>query len=105
MYLNLRSLLLCAALAIVPASGALAESAKSYQVTGPIVALTSSTITVEKSGERWEIARDLSLKGDGDLKVGDRITVHYRMTATKIDTKPGKVDSAKDEPATSSKKK
>jgi hypothetical protein len=82
-----------------------AESAKTYQVTGPVVALTSSTITVEKNGENWEIARDASLKGDSALKVGDRVTVHYRMSATKIESKPGKGDASKDESTASAKKK
>jgi hypothetical protein len=61
---------------------------KTYQVTGPVLALTDDTITVQKGTEKWEIARDASVKVDGDLKVGAKVTVEYRMSATSITVKP-----------------
>lgn len=64
-----------------------AESAKSYQVTGPIIALTDSVITVQKGDEKWEITRSASSKVDGKLAVGSRVTVHYRMSAERIEVK------------------
>jgi hypothetical protein len=65
--------------------GALAAgSAKTYQVTGPIVALTEKTIVVQKGDERWEIARSDATKVVGQLKVGEKVTIHYRMTATSV---------------------
>lgn len=64
-----------------------AESANSYQVTGPIIALTESVITVQKGDEKWEIARSASSKVDGKLAVGSRVTVHYKMTADRIEVK------------------
>jgi hypothetical protein len=67
------------------ASGA--ESTKSYQVTGPIVAITDSVITVQKDDEKWEIARNPSTKVDGKLAVGNRVTVHYKMTADSVEVK------------------
>jgi hypothetical protein len=61
--------------------------AKTYQVTGPVIELTDAMIVVQKGDERWEVSRDAATKVDGDLKVGQKVTVHYRMTATRIETK------------------
>ena len=60
---------------------------KTYQVTGPILELTDKTIVVQKGDERWEIARDESTKGASQLKVGQKVTIHYRMTATSVENK------------------
>ncbi len=69
------------------ACSAFAETAKTYQVTGPILALTDNVITVQKGDEKWEIARSSSAKVDGKLAVGSRVTVHYRMSAERIEVK------------------
>jgi RNase P/RNase MRP subunit p29 len=66
-----------------------AAQPNTYQVTGPVLALTNDTIVVQKGSERWEIARGAA-KVTGDLKVGATVTVQYRMTATAIDVKPAK---------------
>ena len=42
-----------------------------------------------KGDERWEIARDENTKSKGQLKVGQKVTIHYRMTATSVETKAG----------------
>ena len=60
---------------------------KTYQVTGPVLELTADMIVVKKGNDRWEIARDAATKVTGDLKVGAKVTVEYRMTATAIDVK------------------
>jgi len=44
-------------------------------------------IAVQKGQDRWEIARDASTKVTGDLKVGEKVTIEYRMTATAVDVK------------------
>ncbi len=75
------------ALFVLFAIGVRAELPKEYQVTGPVVALTASVITVEKGGERWEIGRAAATKVDGKLAVGSRVTVYYRLGATAIDVK------------------
>jgi hypothetical protein len=59
-----------------------------YQVTGPVLAVTADMITVQKGQERWEIARTADTKVTGDLKVGSRVTIEYRMTATSVEVKP-----------------
>ncbi|HEY4394755.1 MAG TPA: hypothetical protein VGP64_11860 [Polyangia bacterium] len=92
-------LLSLAAAATVP-TGARAESTKTYQVTGPVLEVTDSTITVQKGKEKWQLARDKDTKAPADVKVGDKVTIEYSMTAKNIDSK-GAAQSDK----TSDKKK
>ena len=61
---------------------------KSYQFTGVVKTAAGDTFTVQKSAtETWEFSKDASTKGT--LKVGDRVTVHYKMVATEIEANPG----------------
>jgi hypothetical protein len=87
------SLLAAAALAL---SNAAFAAGKDYQVTGPILEVNDSMIVVEKGAkkDRWEIARDANTKASGEMKVGDKVTVHYTMTATDIEVKAGKTEGA-----------
>ena len=85
---------LCLALALTLAVPVLA-AVKTYQVTGPVLEVTDDHITVQKgSTERWELARDASTKVTGDLKVGAKVTVEYRMTATSVEVKPAAAKAA-----------
>ena len=70
-----------------------ADDAKGYQVTGPVVEITSSYIIVKKGEANWKISRAAATKAD-DVKVGDKVTVYYTMTATEIDLKKAKAASA-----------
>lgn len=72
---------------ILGSAAALAASAKSYQVTGPVVEINNDMIVVMKGKDRWEIARDASSKVPADVKVGDKVTIHYKMTATEVESK------------------
>jgi hypothetical protein len=84
----------CAAL--FTANSLRAADAKSYQVTGPVLGLTATTITVQKGDDKWELARNSSTKVLGDLKVGAKVTIYYTMTAGEIEVKDaGKGDSKK----------
>ena len=65
-----------------------ADIAKTYQVTGPVLEVNERTIVVQKGEERWEIARDAATNIKGQLKVGDKVTIHYRMTAVSVDKQP-----------------
>ena len=65
----------------------LAAGGKTYQVTGPVLEVNDSMIAVQKGKERWEIARTADTKIKGDIKVGDKVTVMYTMSATSIETK------------------
>jgi hypothetical protein len=69
------------------ASPAFAADVKTYQVTGPVVSVTDSAITVKKGSDNWEIAKSAETKTSGDVKVGDKVTVMYRMSATSIEAK------------------
>jgi len=76
-------------LALLSLTGGLyAAQAKTYKVTGPVTALTNDVITVQKGKDLWEIGRDSSTKVGGELKVGERVTVQYRLSATEIAVKP-----------------
>ena len=61
--------------------------AKSYQVTGPVLEVNDSMIVVTKGKERFEIDRDSNTKVTGDLKVGDKVTIMYTMTAKEVEVK------------------
>jgi len=71
-----------------------AADAKAYQVTGPVLEVTPTTIVVQKGEQKWEIALDKSTKG-ANVKVGDKVTVYYSMIATEIEVKPAKADKKK----------
>jgi hypothetical protein len=75
--------------------------AKSYQVTGPVVEVTDSMIVVTKGKERFELDRDASTKVTGDLKVGEKVTIMYTMTAKDVEVKADK-STKKDAKATTS---
>ena len=68
--------------------------AKDYQVTGPVIEVTDASITVDKKGEKWEIARTAATKVTGTPKVGDKVTVYYSMTASEIEVKDAKGKAA-----------
>jgi hypothetical protein len=57
-------------------------------VTGPVLELTEKAITVQKGDERWEVSRDANTKIKGDLKVGSKVTIQYRMHAVSVEVKP-----------------
>ena len=94
----LKKSILATVLAILLALPVLAAAPKTYQVTGPVLELTSDMIVVKKGSDRWEIARDASTKVTGDLKVGAKVTIEYRMTATSIEVKGEKAPPAKKTP-------
>ena len=67
-----------------------AAGVKTYQVTGPVLEVTPGMIVVQKGKDRWEIARDPNTKVAGDLKVGDKVTITYRMVAEQVEVKEAK---------------
>jgi len=81
-----KALVFAALFAVTP----LALAGKTYQVTGPVVAVDDKTIVVEKGKDKWEIARDAATKVIGELKVGDKVTIEYGMTAATITVKEAK---------------
>ena len=85
---TLRSLTALALAAALLAAPAYAAPPKTYQVTGPVLSVTDDLIVVQKGQDKWEIARTADTKITGELKVGAKVTIEYRMTATSVDVKP-----------------
>ena len=77
------------------ATSAFAAQPRTYQVT-------DTTITVQKGKEKWEIARSADTKITGDLKVGAKVTIEYRMSAATVEVKGDK--AAKPEKAAAAAK-
>lgn len=67
-----------------------AADAKSYQVTGPVLEVTDTTITVQKGDDKWQLARTKGTKIVGDLKVGSKVTIYYQMVASDVEVKADK---------------
>jgi len=91
-----RVVLLIALLALTLAfvAGAYA-AAKSYQITGVVKAVDGGTLTVEKSAkETWQFELTKDTKG-GAPKVGDKVTVYYKMVTTEIEQKPATTAATK----------
>ncbi len=84
---TLFSLVAAATLAL---SSAAFAGAKSYQVTGPIVEVNDTMIVVTKGKERFEIDRDSNTNVTGDLKVGEKVTIMYTMSAKEVEVKADK---------------
>jgi hypothetical protein len=96
--LHARARLVMSAILLVGVLGAgvaFAASAKAYQVTGPVVEVNNDMIVVMKGKDRWEIARDASSKVPADIKVGDKVTIHYKMTVTDVESKGAAKETGK----------
>lgn len=79
----MRAIILVGVLASLAGSALAAD--KTYQVTGPVVENTADAISVMKGKDKWTLGKDGGTKAPADIKVGDKVTVYYRMTATEID--------------------
>jgi hypothetical protein len=86
---TMKKIILTLAIVAVISLRLMAADAKDYQVTGPVLEVNNSYIVIQKGDQKWQIAMDNSTKGDKP-KVGDKVTVYYKMTATEIETKPAK---------------
>ena len=86
-------LFVCAVLLV--ASLAFAGGPKTYQVTGPVLEVKDDVIVVQKGKDKWEIARAADTKVTGDLKVGSKVTIEYRMTAATVEVKDAKATKKK----------
>ena len=97
--MNLKIICLLAAASLALSSTVFAAGAKTYQVTGTVVEMTGSKITVQKGTEKWEIDLDPTIKATGDVKVGATVTITYVMSATKME---GSAAAAETTPAVAS---
>ena len=103
------SYILAAAGLCLAASRLMAAEAKDYQVTGPVLEVTPAYLVVQKGEEKWQIGTSKETKGAVDLKVGDKVTVYYKMVASEVEAKPAKADKPTkaekaDKPAKADKK-
>jgi hypothetical protein len=64
-----------------------------FQVTGEVKEKTADSITVMKGKERFQIAIDKDTKGAADAKVGDKVTIKYKMNASSIEVKGAKKEA------------
>ncbi len=83
---------IAAAASLLLSSAALGAKADTYQVTGDVAEVSDSAIVVMKGKERFEIERTAQTRVSGAdvVKVGDKATVQYRMTATSVEVKGDK---------------
>jgi hypothetical protein len=82
----MKKILLPSLLALFITGTALAAD-HAYQVTGPVLAVTDTTITVQKGKDPWTVSRDSGTKVTGALKVGAKVTIAYHMTADTVTVK------------------
>jgi hypothetical protein len=68
-------------------AGAVRADDHGYQVTGPVLAVTPTSITVKKGSAPWSVSRDASTQVTGDLKVGAKVTIKYHMVADTVAAK------------------
>ncbi|MDB6075573.1 MAG: hypothetical protein JWO89_3213 [Verrucomicrobiaceae bacterium] len=99
------TLLLAVAAVTLAFTGSTFAGSKTYQVTGPITALTDDTVTVQKGSEIWEVARSAATKVTGELKVGAKVTVEYTMSAVTAEVKGAAADKGTAAPKKDGKKK
>lgn len=59
----------------------------SFQVTGTVSAMDASSITVMKGKERFHITKDAATTVTGEVAVGSKVTVHYKMYAVDVEGK------------------
>jgi hypothetical protein len=82
--------LLCGLIASALVAGnAFAATPKTYQVTGPVVEDSDSSIIVQKGKEKWEIKKGPDTKVTGAIKPGSKVTITYTMAAASIESKGG----------------
>ena len=86
----MKKAVLLAGVFLLAASLVFAAGPKTYQVTGPVLEVKDDVIVVEKGKEKWEIGKSKDTKVSGDLKVGSKVTIEYRMEAASVEVKDAK---------------
>jgi len=81
--LKIGSLLTALVLSFTAINPVLADD-HSYQVTGPVLAVTDTSITVKKGTAPWTVSRDASTQVTGTLAVGAKVTIKYHMVADTV---------------------
>jgi hypothetical protein len=89
---------------LLSVSISLAAGPKSYQVTGPVLEVKDDVIVVQKGQDKWEVAKDKDTKITGDLKVGSKATIMYKMKADSVEVKDAGKKAAEPKKANEPKK-
>jgi hypothetical protein len=84
--MKLPSLLAVVLFATLCAAPAWADD-HNYQVTGPVLAVTDTSITVKKGANPWTVSRTAATQVTGALKVGAKVTIQYHMVADTVTVK------------------
>jgi len=84
----MKKIILTLAIVAIASLQLTAAETKSYQVTGPVLEVTATTITVQKGEDKWQIASDAATTGNA--KVGDKVTIQYQMVAKSVEIKSAK---------------
>jgi len=96
MNINAVSILAAATLALSTAAGA---EPKTYQITGPVMAVDDTSIIIRAKKEKWQFSRDPNRSASEQVKIGDVVTVTYWMTSAKVEIKDKKSSPSKPEAA------
>jgi hypothetical protein len=59
-----------------------------------VLEVTPAYLVVQKGEEKWQIGASKETKGVADVKVGDKVTVYYKMVASEVEVKPAKSEKA-----------
>jgi Ni2+-binding GTPase involved in maturation of urease and hydrogenase len=86
----MKKILIFACAFIFVAVVAFAAGPKTYQVTGPVLEVSSDMIVIQKGKDKWQMGRDAATKVTGDLKVGSKVTIEYTMKAVTVEAKEAK---------------
>ena len=85
--MNTRTLLSVVGATCLTLAANLSAAPGYYQVTGPVIEITDTMIVVQKGEEKWHVLRDANTNVTGELKVGAKVTIDYKMTATSVEVK------------------
>jgi hypothetical protein len=86
-FLSPRRVLLAVMVASMAWAGPALADDHNYQVTGPVLAVSPTSITVKKGSAPWTVSRDANTQVTGDLKVGAKVTIKYHMVADTVTAK------------------
>ena len=89
---SLGSLALATGLLLSGVAFADESRAKEYQVTGVVLEVTDTVVTIQKGDEHWELEIGNGTNIEGKLKKGEKVVIHYRMLAKSIDKADSKND-------------
>jgi type 1 fimbria pilin len=90
---------LLAVMSLAFSNAAFSAGGKTYQVTGTVVEVTATKIVVQKGTERLELDVGPETKLHGEVKAGDKVTITYAMTASKVDAGGGLIKFGTPAPA------